>query len=487
MLLLMEHFDVIVIGAGLSGIGAAWHLQTRCPERTYTILEGREAIGGTWDLFRYPGIRSDSDMYTLGYRFRPWRDPKAIADGPSIKAYIEDTARESGIDRCIRFAHRVVRAEWSSAESRWTVHAEVGDRRTPVLFTCGFLYACTGYYDYERGYMPGWPNLAAYRGRVVHPQQWPGDLSHAGKRVVVIGSGATAVTLVPAMASGADAASQVIMLQRSPSYVASMPTRDKIANALRRFLPEGLAYAVARWKNVLRGMLFYSLARRRPALFQGMLRKGASRTLGPDYDIDTHFTPRYAPWDQRLCLAPDADLFRAIREGRASIVTDTIASFTEGGILLESGARLDADIIVAATGLTMKLFAGVTLVVDGETMDLSRTMAYKGMMFSGIPNLASALGYTNASWTLKCDLVAEHVCRLLNYMRRRGFVQVTPRRDPAVQEEAVLSFSSGYVQRALPSLPKQGSRAPWRLHQNYVKDLLALRLGRVTDRSLEFR
>ena len=483
----MEHFDVIVIGAGLSGIGAAWHLQDRCPDRSYVILEGREAIGGTWDLFRYPGIRSDSDMYTLGYRFRPWRDPKAIADGPSIKAYIEDTAREHGINRRIRFGHRVVRAEWSSEEARWTVLAEAGAARSPVQLSCGFLYACSGYYDYERGYLPEWPNLAAYRGRLVHPQQWPDDLSHAGKRVVVIGSGATAVTLVPAMATGADAASQVIMLQRSPSYVASMPTRDQIANALRRYLPERLAYAAARWKNVLRGMLFYTLARRRPAVFQGMLRKGALRALGPDYDVGRHFTPRYAPWDQRLCLAPDADLFRVIREKRASIVTDTIASFTETGIELTSGARLDADIIVAATGLSMKLFSGVTLVVDGERVDLSRTMAYKGMMFSGIPNLASALGYTNASWTLKCDLVAEHVCRLLNYMRRRGFVRVTPRRDPAVREESVLSFSSGYVQRALPSLPKQGSRAPWRLHQNYVKDLLALRLGRVADRALEFR
>ena len=483
----MEHFDVIVVGAGLSGIGAAWHLQARCPDRSYAILEGREAIGGTWDLFRYPGIRSDSDMYTLGYRFRPWRDPKAIADGPSIKAYIEDTAREYGIDRRIRFGHRVVRAEWSSEEARWTVYAEAGAARSPVQFSCGFLYACSGYYDYERGYLPEWPDLAAYRGRLVHPQQWPSDLSYAGKRVVVIGSGATAVTLVPAMATGPGAASQVTMLQRSPSYVASMPTRDRIANALRRVLPERLAYAVARWKNVLRGMLFYTLARRRPALFQGMLRKGAARALGPDYDVDRHFSPRYAPWDQRLCLAPDADLFRVIREGRAAIVTDSIASFTEAGIELRSGARLDADIIVAATGLSMKLFSGVTLVVDGETVDLSRTMAYKGMMFSGIPNLASALGYTNASWTLKCDLVAEHVCRLLNYMRRRRFVQVTPRRDPAVREEPVLSFSSGYVQRALPSLPRQGSRAPWRLHQNYVRDLLALRLGRVADRSLEFR
>ena len=483
----VEHFDVIIVGAGLSGIGAAWHLQTRCPGRSYAILEGREAIGGTWDLFRYPGIRSDSDMFTLGYRFRPWRDPKAIADGPAIKAYIEDTARESGIDRRIRFGHRVVRAEWSTADARWTVQAEAGAARSPVRFTCRFLYACTGYYDYERGYLPEWPSLNAYRGRLVHPQQWPGDLSYAGKRVIVIGSGATAVTLVPAMAGGPDAAAQVTMLQRSPSYVASMPTRDKIANTLRRVLPERMAYALARWKNILRGMLFYTLARRRPAVFQGMLRKGAARALGPDYHVDPHFTPRYAPWDQRLCLAPDADLFRALREGRAAVVTDTIASFTESGILLGSGARLDADIIVAATGLTMRLFAGVTLVVDGETVDLPRTMAYKGVMFSGIPNLASALGYTNASWTLKCDLVAEHICRLLNYMARRGFVQVTPRRDPAVEEEPALSFTSGYVRRALPSLPKQGTRAPWRLHQNYVKDLLALRMGRVDDPALEFR
>jgi len=483
----VEHFDVIVVGAGLSGIGAAWHLQNRCAGRTFAILEGRDAIGGTWDLFKYPGIRSDSDMYTLGYRFRPWRDPKAIADGPSIKAYIEETARESGIDGHIRFAHRVVRAEWTSVDARWTVHAEVGSTRSSVRFTCGFLYGCTGYYDYERGYMPAWPNLAAYRGRLVHPQQWPSDLNYAGKRVVVIGSGATAVTLVPAMVEGANAAAQVVMLQRSPSYVASLPTRDKIANAMRRFLPERLAYAAARWKNVLRGMLYYALARGRPAVFQGMLRKGASRALGPDYDVDAHFTPRYAPWDQRLCIAPDADLFRAIRKGRASMVTDTIASFTEDGILLGSGAHLDADIVVAATGLSMKLFAGLTLVVDDQTVDLSRTMAYKGMMFSGIPNLASALGYTNASWTLKCDLVAEHVCRLLNYMTRRGFMQATPRRDPGVEEEPVLSFSSGYVQRALPSLPKQGSRSPWRLHQNYVKDLFALRMGRVDDPALEFR
>jgi cation diffusion facilitator CzcD-associated flavoprotein CzcO len=444
-------------------------------------------MGGTWDLFRYPGVRSDSDMYTLGYRFRPWRDPEAIADGPSIKAYIEETAREHGIDRRIRFRHRAVRAEWSSADARWTVDVEAGPERAPARLTCGFLYTCTGYYDYERGYTPEWPGVDAYRGRLVHPQQWPADLDYAGKRVVVIGSGATAVTLVPAMASGPGAAAHVTMLQRSPSYIAEQPARDAIANALRRALPGRAAYAAARWKNVLRGMFYYTLARRRPALFKRGLRKKLERALGPGHDLDTHFAPRYEPWDERLCIVPDGDLFHAIREGRASVVTDHVDRFTETGIRLRSGAALDADVIVTATGLTLKLLGGMTLAVDGEAVDLSRTMAYKGMMYSGVPNLASAFGYTNASWTLKCDLVAEHVCRLLNHMRAHGHVQVTPRRDPSVAEEPVLDFTSGYVRRALSSLPRQGDRAPWRLHQNYVKDLVALRLGRVDDPALEFR
>ena len=480
-----EHFDVLVIGAGLSGVGAAWHLQTLCPGHSYAILEGRSAIGGTWDLFRYPGVRSDSDMYTLGYRFRPWRDGKAIADGPSIKAYIEETAREHGIDRKIRFGHRVTRAEWSSAEARWTVTAEVGAERAPARFTCGFLYTCTGYYDYERGYTPAWPGTERFRGTIVHPQHWPEALDYAGKRVVVIGSGATAVTLVPAMA---ETAAHVTMLQRSPSYVAAQPGRDAIANALRRMLPGGAAYAAARWKNVLKSMFFYHLARKRPALFKRGLRKGVVQALGPEYDVDTHFAPRYQPWDERLCIAPDGDLFQAIRAGRASIVTDRIDTFTETGIRLRSGAELQADVVVTATGLNVKILSGIDLVVDGRPVDLSKTLAYKGMMYSDVPNLASAFGYTNASWTLKCDLVAQHVCRLLNHMRRNGLAQVTPRRnDPSLIEEPVLDFTSGYVQRALPTLPKQGSKAPWRLHQNYVKDLLALRLGRVDDPALEFR
>jgi cation diffusion facilitator CzcD-associated flavoprotein CzcO len=480
----MEHLDVLVIGAGLSGVGAAWHLQTLCPDRSYAILEARDAMGGTWDLFRYPGVRSDSDMYTLGYRFRPWKDPKAIADGPSIKAYVEETAREHGIDRKIRFGHRVVRAEWSSADARWTVDVEVGPGRTAARLTCGFLYTCTGYYDYARGHAPDWPGTERFRGRLVHPQHWPEDLDYTGRRVVVIGSGATAVTLVPAMAGRA---AHVTMLQRSPSYVAEQPSQDAIANALRRALPGRAAYAAARWKNVLRSMFFYALARRRPATFKKGIRAKLRRALGPAYDLDTHFAPRYEPWDERLCIVPDGDLFRAIRDGRASVATDHVEAFTETGIRLRSGAHLDADVVVSATGLVLQLLGGMRLVVDGAPVDLSRTMAYKGMMYSGVPNLASAFGYTNASWTLKCDLVAEHVCRLLNHMRARGHAQVTPRRDPGVAEAPVLDFTSGYVRRALPTLPKQGARAPWRLHQNYVQDLLTLRRGRVDDPALEFR
>jgi monooxygenase len=482
-----EHFDVLVIGAGLSGIGAAWHLQTLRPGLSYAILEGRDAIGGTWDLFRYPGIRSDSDMFTLGYRFRPWRDGRAIADGPSIRRYIEETARENGIDRKIRFGHRVVRAEWSSADARWTVLAEVGEERAPARFTCGFLYTCTGYYDYERGYTPDWPGMERFGGRIVHPQHWPDGLDYAGKRVVVIGSGATAVTLVPAMAEGEGAAAHVVMLQRSPTYVAAQPGRDALAERLRRVLPERAAYAAARWKNVIRSMVFYQLARRAPALFKRGLRKAAGEALGPDYPVERHFSPRYEPWDQRLCLAPDGDLFRVIREGRASVVTDQIDVFTETGILLRSGEHLEADIVVTATGLVVRILNGVELLVDGRRVELSRTVAYRGMMYSDVPNLASAFGYTNASWTLKCDLVAEHVCRLLHHMERHGFVQVTPRRDPSLPVEPVLDFTSGYVLRALPTLPKQGDRAPWRLHQNYVRDLLLLRHGRVDDPALEFR
>jgi monooxygenase len=480
----MEHSDVLIVGAGLSGVGAACHLRLRCPEKSFVILEGREAMGGTWDLFRYPGVRSDSDMYTLGYSFRPWREAKAIAEGPAILNYIRDTAAEFGVDKKIRYGHRVRRASWSSDEAAWTVEAETGPEKTVVRLTCNFLYLCTGYYDYEGGYTPEWPGVEKFNGRVVHPQKWPVDLDYAGKRVVVVGSGATAVTLVPAMA---ERAAHVTMLQRSPTYVASMPAEDRIANWLRRRLPAHTAYALTRWKNVLLGMFFYNLARRRPDTFKRMIAKGNRRQLGPDYDL-RHFTPRYNPWDQRLCLAPNADIFRAIRGGRASVVTDHIESFTETGLLLKSGERLDADIVVTATGLVLKLMSGLRLFVDGAPVELSKAMAYKGMMYSDVPNLASALGYTNASWTLKCDLTAEYVCRLLKHMDARGYAQCTPRVDDAdVKEEPILDFTSGYVLRALDTLPRQGSKTPWRLHQNYVRDLSMLRFGRVDDGTMEFK
>ncbi|GJG87024.1 cyclohexanone monooxygenase [Gemmatimonadetes bacterium T265] len=480
-----EHVDVLVVGAGLSGVGAAYRLQTRCPTRSYAIVEGRSTMGGTWDLFRYPGVRSDSDMHTLGYPFRPWENPKAIADAPAIKRYIEETAAAYGIDRKIRYQHRVTRAEWSSDDARWTVDVEVGPERVPASLTCCFLYACTGYYDYDRGYTPEWPGRERFAGRVVHPQQWPADLDYAGQRVVVIGSGATAVTLVPALA---ERASHVTMLQRSPSYVVEQPTQDVIANWLRRLLPARAAYRLTRWKNVLRGMFFYSLARTRPALMKRIIRRGVRQALGAEYDVDTHFAPRYNPWDERLCIVPDADLFRTLKSGRASIVTDQIDTFTETGLRLRSGAHVDADLIVTATGLNLKVLSGVTLVVDGAPVDLSKVTAYKGTMYSGVPNLASAFGYTNASWTLKCDLVAEYVCRLLNTMERRGYAACTPRlSDGAVDTRPALDITAGYVQRALPSLPRQGSRGPWRVHQNYVRDLVAMRHGRVEDDAMEFR
>ena len=478
----MEHFDVIIVGAGLSGIGAASQLSTECPEKSFAILEGREAMGGTWDLFRYPGVRSDSDMYTLGYRLRPWRDPKAIADGPAILDYIRDTAREFSVDEKIRFKHRVKQASWSSDNARWTVEVEADG--VPVRMTCSFLYLCTGYYDYESGYTPEWPGVDQFRGSIIHPQKWPDDLDYAGKRVVVIGSGATAVTLVPAMAETAE---HVTMLQRSPTYVLSLPSEDRIANFFRAVLPAKAAYVLSRWKNVLLGLFLYTLSRRRPSVMKRMIAKGVKKELGNDFDLK-HFTPTYNPWDQRLCLVPDSDLFRSIREGKSSVVTDEIEKFTETGLLLKSGERLDADIIVTATGLVLKLMAGLQLVVDGKPVDMSKTMAYKGMMYSDVPNLASAFGYTNASWTLKCDLTAEYVCRLLKYMDEHGFAQCTPRiSDPSITPEPVLDFNSGYVLRALDTLPSQGSKTPWRLHQNYIKDLKMMRYGSVDDGTMEFR
>lgn len=477
----MEHFDVVVVGAGISGIGAGYHLQTQCPDRSYVILEGRAALGGTWDLFRYPGIRSDSDMFTLGYAFKPWTEAKAIADGPSILKYVSDTARDYGIDRHIRFGHHVKRAAWSTADARWTVEADGPDG--PVAFTCNFLFMCSGYYNYARGHSPEWPGMEDFGGRIVHPQFWPADLDYSGKKVVVIGSGATAVTLVPAMA---ESAAHVTMLQRSPTYVVSRPAEDVTANWLRAKLPAKLAYGLVRWRNVLFQMFFFNLARKRPEKTKERLIEMVRGELGADYDVATHFTPRYNPWDQRLCLVPDADLFAVIKSGKASVVTDTIAHFTRDGITLQSGAELPADVVVTATGLELQLLSDVAFSVDGAPVDLSKTFNYKGMMFSDVPNMATSFGYTNASWTLKADLTCAYVCRLLNTMKKRGLRQATPRvGDAALTPAPFLDFSSGYVTRAMEKFPKQGSKTPWRVHQNYARDLLALRYGSVDD-GMEF-
>jgi monooxygenase len=479
-----EHLDVLIVGAGLSGIGAACHLTTECPQKSFAILEARDSIGGTWDLFRYPGIRSDSDMFTLGYTFRPWPNPQAIAAGPAIRSYVEDTARVYGVDDSIRFRHRVVRAEWRSEEARWHVDVERTDTGETVSLTCSFLFACTGYYRYDEGFLPHFEGKERFQGTIVHPQHWPEDLDYSGKRVVVIGSGATAVTLVPAMAKDAE---HVTMLQRSPSYVVSLPGRDPVAAFAQRFLPAKQAHTVAKWKAVLLQRASYTLSRRRPELMKRLIRAGVKSRLPQDFAIDPHFSPSYNPWDQRLCLVPDGDLFDALARGDASVVTDRIETFTEKGLLLESGEELEADIVITATGLNVLLLGGMDLTVDGEDVNFADLVAYKGFMFSGLPNLALALGYTNASWTLKCDLISEYVCRLLNHMDEHGYAVCTPREpDPSVGREPILDLQSGYVMRVLDELPKQGGRIPWRLHQNYPRDIRMLRHGPVEDEGVEF-
>jgi monooxygenase len=480
----IEHLDVLIVGAGLSGIGAAHHLQEAFPWRDYAVFEAREELGGTWDLFRYPGIRSDSDMHTLGYRFKPWTRPKTITDGASILEYVRETAHEAGIDGKIRFQHRVVRAEWSSADAHWAVEAERTDTGEAVRLTCGYLWVCSGYYRYDEGFKPEFEGTDRFEGEIVHPQHWPEDLDYAGKRVVVIGSGATAVTLVPAMA---EKAAHVTMLQRSPTYIASLPAEDPLAGLLRRALPDRAVYPIVRWKNVLLQTFFYHLSRRRPQAVKRFIRKGVERSLPPGYDVDKHFTPRYNPWDQRMCLVPNGDLFKAIREGSASVVTDTIETFTENGIELDSGEALKADVVVTATGLNLLFLGGMELVVDGDPVELPKTMTYKGMMLSGVPNCAFTVGYTNASWTLKADLTSEYVCRVLAHMDTHGYAKSVPEiTDPSVTEMPLLDFTSGYVLRSLDKFPKQGSKEPWKLRQNYVFDLRSIRRGPVDDGAMQF-
>jgi cation diffusion facilitator CzcD-associated flavoprotein CzcO len=485
-----EHVDVLIVGAGLSGIGAASHLKHEHPGKSVVILESRGAIGGTWDLFRYPGVRSDSDMYTLGYSFRPWTDPKAIADGASIRRYIADTLADEKLESSVRLNHRVMSAEWSSETALWTVTAlrtsageytgsDHGAKR--VVFTCSFLFVCSGYYRYDEGFTPVIPGADDFDGRIIHPQHWPDDLDYAGKRVVIVGSGATAVTLVPSLAK---TAARVTMLQRSPTYIAPVPSRDKAADRLRRRLPAQLAYNLIRIKNIGYSMFTYQLSRRRPELMKSILRKAAEQRLPEGFAVDIHLAPTYNPWDQRLCAIPDGDLFRAISAGSADIVTDRIERIVPGGIQLESGDNLDADIIVTATGLNVLVLGGISITVDGREVDVASTLSYKGMMLAGVPNFALTIGYTNASWTLKADLVARYVCRLLDRMDRRGYRSVTPRAPEVVRsgrQVSLIDLDAGYIRRSIDQLPRQGAKKPWRLHQNYVRDFRLLRLGRITD------
>jgi monooxygenase len=478
------HFDVLIIGAGLSGIGAAYQLQSELPGKTYALLESRESMGGTWDFFNYPGFRSDTDMQTLGYRFRPWTEGKAVADGPSILRYIKETAREGGVDRHIRYNHRAERAEWSTDDAQWTVTASRGDSGETATFTCSFLYVCSGYYKYDQGYSPEFEGTARFEGPIIHPHRWPDDLDYTGKRVVIVGSGATAVTLVPAMAPDA---AHVTMLQRSPSYVIRIPLHDRIANGLRRLAGDRFSYLLTRWKNIFIAIAIYQLSRRRPRFMRRWLRSGVERSLPEGYDVDTHFNPDYEPWDQRLCMVPDGDLFKSISDGSASVVTDRIETFTEKGLKLESGRELEADIVVTATGFDLLAFGGIEFKVDGREINLPETYAYKGLMLSGLPNYAYTLGYTNAPFTLKADLVAQYVCRLLTFMDERDLDICVPiKDDPTVGEARLLDFEAGYVKRSEHLLPKAGSREPWKLGMSYVHDLVTLRHRPISDGALRF-
>ena len=478
-----DHVDVLVIGAGLSGIGAASHLEREAPNKSYAILESRGAMGGTWDLFRYPGIRSDSDMHTLGYSFKPWKHERAIADGPAILDYIRETAREYDVEKHIRYNQRATKISWDSDRAVWTVTIEQEGANASTI-SCNFIYSCTGYYRYDQGYTPDFPDIEQFKGQVIHPQLWPEDLDYADKNVVVIGSGATAITVVPEMAK---TAKHVTMLQRSPTYVVSRPGQDSFALRMNRWLPSKLAYLVTRWKNVSMQALLYQYSRRRPQKMKEFLLSLTRRELRGAVDVDTHFNPKYNPWDQRLCLVPDSDLFRSLRKGTSSVVTDHIKRFTKTGIKLESGDLLKADIVVSATGLELLPMGGMEIQIDGKIMALPDTLGYRGMMLSDIPNFVLAAGYTNASWTLKCDLTSEYVCRMLNHMDKKGFAYCVPRnRDPAMERVSFLDLASGYVDRSIDRFPKQGLKSPWKLYQNYLLDILSLRFGALSDKELEY-
>jgi monooxygenase len=485
-----EHVDVLIIGAGLSGVGAAAQVRERLPRKTVAVLESRSSKGGTWDLFRYPGIRSDSDMFTFGYTWRPWKSDVALADGPLIREYIDTVADEYDVDRLIRYEHRITRAEWDSDRARWTVTATVGDPDAgeTVTMTAGFLWSCAGYYQYEQGFQPRWPGMSDFQGEIVHPQHWPEGLDYSGKRVVVIGSGATAVTLVPAMLSGDDAAEHVTMLQRTPTYVITRDRHDPVARLLTRLrMPDRVVYRAARWANILQAVGFYKFSTRWPDRAKALIRKGVARQLPEGVDVDEHFAPPYNPWEQRLCFVPNNDLFKALRSGGASIVTDTIETFTPDGLRLASGEELQADIVVTATGFQMQLpFGGIDFAVDGEPLDLPSRLAYKALMLSDVPNFFFTLGYTNASWTLKADLVIDYVCRLLKHLDEHGYRTAVPVPEPGIERRPLMLLSSGYIKRSAHLLPSEGDRAPWRLEQNYLVDRWMIQRGDLDDGVLRF-
>ena len=480
-----NYIDVVVVGAGISGIGAAYNLQNRCPNRSFTILEGRENIGGTWDLFKYPGIRSDSDMHTMGFRFKPWKSSKTIADGPSILDYLDETVEENNLRQKIQFSKKLIKASWSSQESLWNLQIENQLDKSIEELTCNFLFMCGGYYNYDEGYTPEFKGIENFEGQIVHPQKWTEDINYKDKEVVVIGSGATAVTIIPAMASET---SHITMLQRSPTYYMAAPDQDSIGNLIKKILPEKTAYFLVRWKNILMGRVLFILLKRYPQKFKDNLINGVREHLGEDYDVDTHFTPKYMPWDQRLCFVPNGDMFEAINSGKASVVTDTIEEFTPKGIKLASGKELEADMIITATGLNMQFLNGVDIKINNETLDISSKLSYKGMMFSDVPNLAASFGYTTASWTLGADLTSEYVCKLLNHMDKKGFTYFSPEPGEDVKPGGdYLDLNSGYIQRAAHKLPKQGSRSPWIMTQNYLKDISQIRFGRIQNSDLKFK